>query len=59
MIVSVRNWTVLSLPRRALRAVRGTSEKAHRQSSRVGFFESWQNTLEQQANLVVESMTKM
>jgi len=55
MIVSVRNWTALTLPRKAVRRAMRISRlaKPAKAETRKGFFGSWQELLETQADLMI------
>jgi hypothetical protein len=56
MIVSVRNWTSIALPKRAKQAIQKIAPRGPKteRSKQLGWMEAWERTLCSQANLLIE-----
>lgn len=58
MIVSVRNWMPMALPRRAWRVLKAGKQTREPREARPSLLQSWQQLLEQQADLAIRQMEK-
>jgi hypothetical protein len=60
MIVSVRNWTSIALPKRAKQAIQKIAHPGpqKQRQKQVGLLEAWEHALCTQANLLIQPYDK-